>query len=346
MKQHIYIITSALIIASSLIMQAQITLTQAANSPIPGDINVRKPADTTNALPNSITGNPITWNFTGLQSDTTSFTETWVNPSTLPGTFLFTSLGANVVKSDSTTFMKSSSTKLEYMGDMFANGAVQQFTNTIEVMRFPFSYANSYTDNFSGYSNSPNGNINITGSLTVTADGEGTLILPTDPTPTNYAALRVKTNMSMNIAGTGTLSFLTGTITVRQYQFFTSGRKSPILNYSYNIADIPLVGINNDTTFSMDHDASIILNVNTISNNTPYLFIFPNPTSKYLNIQTNTLNTYKIQVMNMNGQIIYEDELNHSEQFINTEFWSNGTYIIQLINEKNNQKLTHKFVKE
>lgn len=348
MKTHIYFISSLL--ASSLLMKAQ-TLTQSANAPIPGDLESRKGADTTGALPNSTTGNTATWNLTGanaINTNTTTFSNSWVNPSSLPGSSLFTSAGANVAHSDSTMFVKSSSTKLEYLGDMMADGSVNQFTNTIEIMHFPFSYGNSYTDNFSGYTYAAflGGTLNVTGTLTVTADGQGTLILPTNPTPTNFSVLRIKNQINMNIAGTGTLSTVTGTVQSTNYQFFKTGTKAPILSYDYQTTNIPAFGINNQKSFSMDHDASLVLNVNQLSqNNTPYVFVYPNPTTHHLTIHSNLSNSYRIEIFNINGQQIYKDKLNSEEYTIDTQFWSNGMYIIQFTDETN-KSFSSKFIKE
>lgn len=345
MKRNVYLILGWLCISAFGFAQ---TLTQSANAPVPGESHTVKGADTTNALPNTITGSGVTWNLTSaITTNTRVVTDNWVSPSSLPGGLLFVGMGSNVCLSDSSMFLKSSSTKLEYLGNIGRDGSVTQFTNSVEVMHFPFTIGNSYTDNFSGKMISPTmGTINITGTINVVADGQGTLILPTNPTPTNFSVLRVKSNTKMLVTGTGTLSILTGTINSVDYQFFKTGSKFPLLNYSYSKINIPLLGLN-QTGFDMTYDASLTINVPELSNNTPYLFVFPNPSQHQISIQTNQNNpNYKLQIFSINGQSIFKDKLNTETYNINIDQWSKGIYIIQITDETNNQTYSTKFIKE
>jgi len=52
MKRNVYLISGWLCISAFGFAQ---TLTQSANAPVPGESHTRKGADTTNALPNTIT---------------------------------------------------------------------------------------------------------------------------------------------------------------------------------------------------------------------------------------------------------------------------------------------------
>lgn len=342
MKTHLYLI--AAMSTSTIFAQ---TLTQSANAPAPGNTNNRKGADTTATLPNNTTGSGVTWNMTlSITTNTRVFSENWVNPSTLPGTSAFVSAGANVCRSDSTLFMKSSSTQLEYLGDMFPNGSVTQFTNSAKVMQYSFSLNNSFTDNFSGFMNvSGLGTLNVSGNLTVTADGQGTLILPTNPSPTSYTVLRVKTQVNMTATGTGTISFITGTINTITYDYYKTGMKFPLISYNYQTTNVPAMGINNQKDFNMDYDASLVLDVNTLNANTPYVFIYPNPTSDILNVETNTNKPYTIELFNLQGQSVFHKTLEPHTP-IDTKFLSSGAYIILIKDETNTLMYSGRFIKE
>ncbi|GIV27882.1 MAG: hypothetical protein KatS3mg027_1696 [Bacteroidia bacterium] len=346
MKTHIYFLTT--LVASSLLLKSQ-TLTQSSHAPIPGDVDSRKGADTTGSLPNSTSGNAVTWNLTGtkaINTNTATYTYSWVNPATLPGTSIFVSAGSNVARSDKYVFLKSSSTKLEHLGYMLPDGSYGFFSNTMEIMHYPFTYGSSYTDNFSGYNYYAafNGTMSVNGSITSTADGQGTLILPTNPSPTSFSVLRVKVQMSWTVTGTGTLSAFNSTLTSTNYHFYKNGSKFPILVYGY-LTNTNFSGTQKQ--FNMEHDASLVLNVNQLNeNNTPYVLVFPNPTTKGITIQSNLSDSYQIEVFNINGQQVFKDKLNSQEYFIDTQFWSNGVYIIQFSDEKNHKTFSSKFIKE
>jgi len=345
MKTNVYFILGWLCFSALGFAQ---TLTYSTNAPTPGDIHTIKGADTINLLPNTTAGSGVSWDLTNsIITNTRVVTNNWVNPSALPGGLLFVGMGSNVCLSDSSMFLKSSSAKLEYLGNLGSDGSVTQFTNSVEVMQFPFTFGNSYTDNFSGKIISPMmGTINLTGTINVVADGQGTLILPTNPTPTSFSVLRVKSITKMLIAGTGTLSMLTGTINSVNYQFFKTGNKFSILEYTYTDVKIPLISIN-QKGFDMSYDASLTINVPELSNNTPFLFVFPNPSQHLLNIQTNQNNpNYILEVFSINGQSIFKDKLNTKMYNINIEQWSKGVYIIQITDETNNHSFSTKFIKE
>lgn len=117
--------------AGIFICQAQVTLTQSNHAPVPGDMDNRKQIDTTANIRSilGITGSGVTWDFTGtMYSNGGSFTDYYVNPSSLPGTGTYTNAGATVALSDSGGFYKAGSTKLEYLGDIGSSGEISDFT--------------------------------------------------------------------------------------------------------------------------------------------------------------------------------------------------------------------------
>jgi hypothetical protein len=70
------------------------------------------------------------------------------------------------------------------------------------------------------------------------------------------------------------------------------------------------------------------------------LNIYPNPTSSFLNIGNEF---ERLQIMDMNGQLIYQSEDN-SMKILNVSNFKSGIYIISIIND--NQRLIGRFVKK
>jgi hypothetical protein len=87
--------------------------------------------------------------------------------------------------------------------------------------------------------------------------------------------------------------------------------------------------------------------VNT--NNSANLLVYPNPTSKELNIQLpeNIGNTIQIELINLTGKVIINQTFNtlgKNEISLNTEQLVNGIYLIKVLSQ--NQVFITKIVKE
>lgn len=348
MKKQILTIAS-LIGLNAMSLHSQVTLTQSNHAPVPGDVNSMKEFDTTGNILTTlkITGNGVTWDFTGkVFSNGNYFSDVYVNPTSLPGSSTFTNAGATVAFSDSSDFYKASATKLEYLGGMNASGEVQDFTsNPPDLMHYPFSYGSSYTDVGSGTMTAPGmPPFNLTGTITVSADGQGTLILPSNPNYVYNNVLKVHSYVYLLIQGTGSLSTTTGTQTIDMYDFYISGQKFPIFEVQYHRFQVPSFGIN-DFNVSTYHTNSITLGIsNNITNNT--LSLFPNPVSDKLYISGLKNQTYDIHIYNIVGEEnkhLFIDNSNNSNLSIDVSDLSNGIYFIQISNNSTSQIL--KFIK-
>jgi hypothetical protein len=349
MKKQIYILGSAIL---SIQLSAQITLTQTGNAPASGDVQSSKYLDSTASLSKTAGAN-VTWDYSSSVTNSTNTAVTMVTyttASSIPGSSMFTSAGANVAATDSSVFYKSTNTTLEMMGDMYSNGSYTFLSNTMKVMQFPFTYPNSFTDTYSGtVSVSGAGNFNITGNLSASADAYGTVILPSTPSNLIFNnVLRVKMSYTTNIVGTGTLSLITGSFVNTDYMYFKSGTKFPFFQISYQYANIPAFGPPSNN-YSITYDASLPVNVAEISNQQPSLFIFPNPSKEYLNIQFNNAEYTNIKISDIQGKIVKVISVvkNTEIQNIDIKDLSSGTYFIQLSgSEKGLSEVVYKFIKE
>ena len=135
---------------------AQISLTKANSEPIVGDTYLMGVLDTTNALPNGITGAGATWDVIGVsesgQVDTTKYIAASADPnsSTYPGTTIVEKQGTN------TTYFKSTATQFELLGLDAGNFKLNYNTNSAIVSVYPVGL---------GYINNDIGSGTMTASL-------------------------------------------------------------------------------------------------------------------------------------------------------------------------------------
>ena len=78
---------------------------------------------------------------------------------------------------------------------------------------------------------------------------------------------------------------------------------------------------------------SVGINENSISSNN--LSIYPNPTSNILNIKMNASNTATAKLININGQVVYtENVANKINATINMNAFAKGIYTLQIVSDK------------
>ena len=348
MKKNIYIL--GLIVGTFAVNAQGPTLTQANNAPASGDIQANKKLDST-ALLTKTSGASQTWNYSSsvtTSTNTNISTTTYTTASSIPGASMFTGAGANVAATDSSQFLKSTATSLELVGQMSANGSKMFFTNTMQLMQFPFSYGNSYTDTYAGTFTISVGVVNLNGTIKGNANAYGTVILPSSPSNLSFSnVLRVTTNNTMTIAGTGTLALLTGTSIVTGYTFFKASTKFPFFQMQYTSMNIPAKGSPTNNV-SIAYDATLPVSVQEISSSTPAVFVFPNPTNDFLNIQMNKTDYKAIKVMDIQGKIVRELILSSTPmESINIQDLKSGEYILLMINSISGlPDISYKFIKE
>ncbi|MCB9033297.1 MAG: T9SS type A sorting domain-containing protein [Chitinophagales bacterium] len=77
--------------------------------------------------------------------------------------------------------------------------------------------------------------------------------------------------------------------------------------------------------------------------------VFPNPAvnSVQINLKSDKLIQYKTNVYDISGKLIYQTALlNATQQQIEVSHWSVGTYIIQVVDDKNQALATAKIIKQ
>jgi hypothetical protein len=154
------------------------------------------------------------------------------------------------------------------------------FTNTAVAARYPITYGNSWTDNFSGpFTFSVSGT--ATGSVNAVADGSGTLHLPYGNTLTNV--LRVKTVQTMTF---NSGFFPLGTMKQVTYNYYHAAEKFPVLSISYN--SFTQSGSTPTLSGSATGKLNYLVGLTEQQGGQIAFSIFPNPAQQLLHVKTGT----------------------------------------------------------
>lgn len=308
-------------------VEAQLTLTQAANEPLAGDTNKAFIVDTglvNIATITAVSGSNALWNFSNVTILSNSVTST-VYSATTAVSSASNFPGCTMVERN-TNFLKSTTsptTQTELLGTSIL-GASLNFTNSAILAKYPMAVLNSFSDGFSG-SVTYTSNGTFSGNINVTADGSGTLNLPNGQVFTGV--LRVKTTQTTSV--NGIIPFIPIVIKYTNYDYYHSSQKFPVFNVYYNSIAIltPTVsggaGANKKSTI-------VGIKENTIENSA--LTIYPNPIISDVNFTLSQL--YKptgIKIYSVFGSIVYES--NYSSK-INISQLQAGIYIVEIETEK------------
>jgi len=212
-----------------VISAQNLTMTQAAYEPIVGDFSNKYNLDTsfyTSGLPSNISGNGVTWDFSNLAVTPTVMNTNFVSPSSLTVTAPAGSTYAED-QNGSYSFFKSvtSPTTQTELLSLKVGTLSLNFTNSGIVARYPISYGYSLADAVSGTVLFPPLLPTFNGTVTTTADGQGTLLMPQGNTFTNVLRLKSVQVITVTAIPIGTVATINQTI----YNYYSLQHKFPIL---------------------------------------------------------------------------------------------------------------------
>ncbi|MES2702760.1 MAG: T9SS type A sorting domain-containing protein [Bacteroidota bacterium] len=155
------------------------TLTDATISPIIGETYQLKVCNPAGVMPGTAGANQV-WNFTGLSVTSTEMAKvvsclSTPNCASYPGSTkgLIEPAPAHV-----TSYISTGTTKMTQYGVWQAADTNLILSDPIEQLRYPFTYGDTYSDNYAGILRFGPLTAHETGSVTVTADAYGKLMLP------------------------------------------------------------------------------------------------------------------------------------------------------------------------
>lgn len=75
------------------------------------------------------------------------------------------------------------------------------------------------------------------------------------------------------------------------------------------------------------------------------VMVYPNPTTQLLYVSHPELNSFKIQITDLNGKQIYSGILD-KDQPLDVSHYTQGMYLVTIVNKEANKKNTYKIIKK
>ncbi len=344
--KKIYFIALSLMVFTTV--NAQITLTQATNEPIISDVYYTKGLDTTGFnMPNTVTGNGVTWAITQAIDNGVLDTIKYVAPSTFTNSANFT--GATVASVDASgtvTYYKSTPGQLEVRG---LDGGFYDlnFSNTAMVSVYPVAFGYTNNDGVGGTITAAGMSGPFTGSIVTTADGTGTLDINGVTILTN--CLRVKS--VQNITFSLSFGLVTGSVDQTVYNYYHSSSKFPILTANYqHLVTAGLQTLDNSTALvSVQQNIDLVTGLKNNTVNEVVFKAYPNPATNQVNLHfVITKNeSYVVNITNALGQVVATENYSNLNagvynQNINIANLKAGIYTIAVTG--NNSKGVEKLI--
>ena len=161
-------------------INAQLSLTKAFNEPIVGDVNLTQGFDSVGVIPKNA-GASQTWSFSAFTANTITAVSTYTTASSTVSASSFPSstLAQEDANGVDTYFHTTASTyELDGFAD-YGNGILVTFTNSAIAALWNIGYLYNNSDTYSGVVSISTYSGAVNGTITTTAPGNGTVMLPT-----------------------------------------------------------------------------------------------------------------------------------------------------------------------
>ncbi len=334
MKKNLLTLIGGLVLASSVAI-AQPTLTSSGINPILGDNFTYY---STLYINPGLPGAGQTWDLSSLVGTANGITNVVLPSATVNGSsFLSSDVAAQNTASSTDSYYKTTSAVLQNSG-ISAGGTNITYTNFEDMMHYPFTYLNTFTDPWAAEFFTAS-QYWRTGSTTVTADGYGTLITPVG-TYTNVTRVHfVQTYQDSTFIGSPFII----TYNNDEYFWYKDGFHLPMAAiytlttsaggpYTGGYYTDQLVGINKAPSFISSSN------------------VFPNPAVNDVTLHFTLTESKEVEVHLYNSLGQQMDVVQHMKGFIgsntmnlNIESLAEGIYFAQLKVE-GNTAITKRFV--
>lgn len=272
-------------------------------------------------------GANVVWDFSTLTK--TSSTE---SRSLVTDTFLSEASYINYNPIANTyQYIFEDSSKRELLGTRDGNtGQFLPYKKPLNLIYFPLNYNSVFFDTalVSNYDSDLEDTIHTTVYTVAKTDGYGTL---TTPLGTYNDVLRVyKKNKGIVVFG----SLGTAEYESESYLWYASG-------YSMDLMYINILNINGQISYSTTYLDDPNLQNTKINNLANEVSIYPNPTSDYINIKTNSPNI-SVEIYDITGKSVY----NGNENKVNVSDLKKGMYTVVVLDLNSSNTYTQKVVIE
>lgn len=319
------------LVASTAILSAQTTITKAFHDPSVGDvvnnINLAGTPD------NSATGVNTIFNNSSLTQGG-GVSGTYSAPSTAeissyPGSTLKYANGSTTV------FYKQTATKLEITGLVTPDATLNFSANNGTFISYPATYGYSETDNnASGTFSTTQGSGSFSGSITLSADAWGTLLIGSK-TYTNVTRIKSIQNFVLTVFG-----FTAATVVNTSYIYYDGSHKFPL--FSTTNAVITPTGSAAQTTNGAQALNEVFLGTLDFVKKDSFK-IYPNPAQDFIEIKGDMSNYSKANIYSLDGKLIKTSNLKAGK--VQVSELPASSYFIEVSGNKT-QSESIKFIKK
>lgn len=303
-------------------LSAQVTLTYAVHGWQPGDNYNFVPCDTVGVNPGS-SGTGQTWNFSTLNENGTPSTSSYVSPGSTPYSSSFPTATCANGASSSYYFYTTNSGGISIVG-LGTAAYIMTYSNPDQLITFPFAYGNSSNDTHAASYTVSSFTGTRGGYTNVTADGSGTLVLPSG----SYNVLRTKWIQQDRDSFAGSGFITTSTI----YSWYSANQKFPLMQIQF-MSQVSSSGTTNSKVVYVNSAVAGVENSTLLSG----LNCFPNPAQNELHINASlaAASDVTIELTDLSGRLVYssdegrqpEGELN---RVIDLSGMSSGLYLLSI----------------
>lgn len=293
MKKRNLLFAIALLLSGFSAFSQGPTLTFANSGVVPGDVYTAYNADTS-AQPGT-SGDNQTWNFATLSINPVATSLPYVAPSATPYPSAFPAATAATNKGEPYTYYKVNSSEFSILGYhvLTPSNDTIKYTDPQKLFNYPFSFQNTFTDNFLSAVFVQGINTVRKGVSTTTADGLGTLILPSG----SYSnILRVKIIQDYVDSNLYT-KFYTH---IETYSWYDGSHKNPVFKIEKKTSTMG--GNYKNVLVSSD----VYVGIDNAEKNNQQLSVFPNPATDNITIMLDPKeqSLLQIAVFDMQGKMI------------------------------------------
>lgn len=309
----------------SLMAQAPV-LTVSNNGPVAGDQHISYYADTTGITEGS-SGASQTWNYAGLQIQSTHVDFNYVDPAGTPYGASFPTATVAYSNGSTYSYQNANSADLSIVG-LSSTTYTMVFSDPEKLFTYPFSYGTTFTDALAGTYTVGSFTFTRTGTRKVTGDAWGNLILPSG---TYNNMLRVKIEQDYKDSSSASVTEVHNV----GYMWFDGVHKFPVFQIYY----ITNISGGNPVYGKYVSISSIVSKVNEGYDNSHFMKLWPSPANDQIRFALP--NQYgenpegKCCIYNQSGQQVMEVQLSSRTSNIDISTLPSGSYwlIVQIGNQ-------------
>jgi hypothetical protein len=312
------------IIATTVIVNAQYKLSSGSNAFVNGGLHNFV---FTSAASEGASGENMLWDFTGLQKTDKTMTTKMSDISATDKAGLVPNANVVIEEDGNQFFFKVTSNGMEQYGASVGNMIIR-FDKPFVKLKFPFSYSDKVSGDYSGVTISQNKESKISGTYEVVADAYGTLLLPENVTIKD--ALRVKQ----------TKTFENSMQKEVIYRWYANGVRYPVLvivkyeSASQSVTSQTALYANledlNKQTEIASKNSNLLLETD--------VEVYPNPYREQFTVkyQLAKNSNVKIDLIGANGQLVKtvlnqkQDKGLNTQPILKGDLESPGTYYIRV----------------